>query len=212
VTPRFLLAAFIMLLVGCTVGWESDQVAGETAASRSTTGSSPAASSDGTTLRSRTHPRGVILDCAVRSEADFGPAFSDPGNLVVGPLALVGGAEPSSAATILAHDGQKYPLLVKAGHTVTVRLPRDARRTAGLAYGPFPEGRVQLRDAHDTITFVACRPDEASGSSAGGPVTFWSGFVLTRAPDCVPLDVYVDDEASPRRAVVPVGPGPCESA
>jgi hypothetical protein len=211
VAPRFLLAAFITLLVGCTVGSESDQVAGETAAPRSTTGSSPA-SSEGTALRPGTHPRGVILDCSVRSEADFGPAFSDPSNLVVGPLALVGGAEPSSAATILAHGGQKYPLLVKAGHTVTVRLPRGARRTAGLAYGPFPEGRLQLGDAHDTITFVACRPDEASGSSAGGPVTFWSGFVMTRAPDCVPLDVYVDDEASPRRAVVPVGPGPCESA
>lgn len=145
----------------------------------------------------------------MRSEADFGQAFTDPGNLVVGPLLLVGGAEPTSPAVILAHDGQKYPLLVKAGHTVTVQLPRGARRTAGLAYGPLPEGRVRLSDAHDAITFIACRPDEPSGSSAGGPVTFWSGFVMTRAPDCVPLNVYVDDEPSPRRAVVPVGPGPC---
>lgn len=149
----------------------------------------------------------------MRSEADFGEAFADPSNLVVGPLLLVGGAEPTSEAVILAHDGQKYPLLVKAGHTVTVQLPRGVRRTAGLAYGPFrPEGRARLSDAHDTITFVSCRRDEASGSSAGGPVTFWSGFVMTRAPDCVPLNVYVDDEPSPRHAVVSVGPGPCESS
>jgi hypothetical protein len=146
----------------------------------------------------------------MRSEANFGQAFTDPGNLVVGPLLLVGGAEPTSEATILAHDGQKYPLLVKAGHTVTVQIPRSARRTAGLAYGGLlPEGRVRLRDAYDTITFVACGRNEPSGSTAGGPVTFWSGFVLTRAPDCVPLNVYVDDEPSPRHAVVPVGPGPC---
>jgi hypothetical protein len=212
VTSKLLLTAFIMLLVGCSVGSKSEQE--ETAAaSRSTTGAAPTANSEGGTLPARpgTHPRGVILDCSMRSEADFGQAYADPSNLVVGPLLLVGGAEPTSEATVLAHDGQKYPLLVKAAHTVTVQLPRRARRTAGLAYGPFPEGRVRVRDAHDTITFVACGPDEPSGSSAGGPVTFWSGFVMTHIPDCVPLNVYVDDEPSPRHAVVPVGPGPCES-
>jgi hypothetical protein len=146
----------------------------------------------------------------MRSEADFGEAFADPSNLVVGPLLLIGGTEPTAEATILAHGGQKYPLLVKAGHSVTVELPGRVRETAGLAYGPFSEGRVRVRDAHDTITFVACRSDEPSGSTAGGPVTFWSGFLLTRVPDCVPLNVYVDDEVLPRRAVVPVGPGPCE--
>jgi hypothetical protein len=45
-----------------------------------------------------------------------------------------------------------------------------------------------------------------SGSSADGqPVTFWSGFVLTAAPRCVPLDVWVDDEPAPRRVVLAMG-------
>jgi hypothetical protein len=37
-------------------------------------------------------------------------------------------------------------------------------------------------------------------------VTFWPGFVLARAPACVPLDVYVDARAraAPRRAVIPI--------
>jgi hypothetical protein len=143
--------------------------------------------------------------------ADFGPAFADSRNLVVGPLLLVGGAEITPEAVVLEHDGQKFPLLVKAGHTVTVQVPRNVRPTAELAYGPHPEGRIRVRDAHHTITFVACRPDQSSGSSAGGPVTFWSGFVMTSVPRCLPLHVYVDDEPSPRRVVLSLGMDPCPS-
>jgi hypothetical protein len=137
--------------------------------------------------------------------ADFGPAFTDPNNLIVGPLLLVGGAEVTSEAVVLAYDGQKFPLVVEAGHTVTVSLPPEARGFAGLAYGPLPEGKVRVRDAHDEITFVACDRNEPSGSKAGRPVTFWSGFVMTRVPTCLPLEVYVDDEATPRRVKIALG-------
>jgi hypothetical protein len=67
------------------------------------------------------------------------------------------------------------------------------------------------------LTFVACqpgrsfrsyRPDGPSASYAdGGAVTFWSGFVLTRRPACVPLEVYVDDDPSPHQAVIDMGAG-----
>jgi hypothetical protein len=148
----------------------------------------------------------------MRSQAGFGDAFHDSRNLASGPLLLVGAAEPTPEAVVLAHDGQKFPLLVKAGHEVTVELPREVRETAGLAYGPFPDELVRVSQAHDSITFVACNRGESSGSSAGGPVTFWSGFVMTRVPTCLPLDVYVDDEASPRRVVLSLGKDPCPSA
>lgn len=165
----------------------------------------------------RTHPQGVIVDCSKRSEADFSGAFAEPRNLVVGPLVLVGGAERTPASVIGRFGGQKFPLLVKAGHSVTVEISRAARRFAGLAYGPLPQGRVRLRGTHRgvtrgtprTVTFVACRPTEKSGSSADGAVTFWSGFVLTRIPTCVPLEVYPDDQPSPRRAVLSLGAGRC---
>ena len=143
--------------------------------------------------------------------ADFGPAFKDSRNLVVGPLALIGGAEPSPEAVVLAHEGQKYPLLVRAGHVVTLEIPSGKQETAGLAYGPLPQGRIRLRDAHRRVTFVACRPEKDSGSTADGAVTFWSGAIMTSAPDCVPLNVYVDGKASPRHAAVPVGPRPCKT-
>ena len=168
----------------------------------------------------KTHPPAVTVDCARRSEADFPGAFTDPRNLVIGPLVLVGGAY-TAPSVVNEFGGNKFPLLVKAGHTVTVRLERAVRPFAGLAYGglgdgPLPQGqRLRLRDTTHAMTFVACRPGRPSETyRAGGPsgssvdgqaVTFWSGFVLTRTPRCVPLEVYVDDEPSPRRVVLPLG-------
>jgi hypothetical protein len=157
---------------------------------------------------------GAREDCSSRSEANFPGAFADPGNLVVGPLALVGGAF-TDAATVRRFGGNKFPVLVKAGRSVTVRLTRRGRRFAGLAYGPDPQGMGTLRHSHRSVTFVACRPGRParryraggpSGSSADGvAVTFWSGFVLARRPSCLALDVYVDGARSPRRVGLPLG-------
>ena len=192
-TARTALAALVVLLAACTATEERERAVARVSAAEAT--------------RPEGHPRGALVDCSMRSIADFPDAFESPSNLVVGPLALVGGAGPTADATVLAHDGQKYPLLVKAGHVVTLELPRDARATAGLSYGrDRPQGRLRLRDAHDTITFIACRRGD------GGPFTFWSGVVMTAFPDCVPLNVYVDDEPAPRRAVVPLRSRPCDAA
>ena len=162
----------------------------------------------------------MVVGCARRSEARFPGAFTSPRNVAVGPLVLVG-ATYTPANVVREFGGNKFPLLVKAGHTVTVRLSREARRSAGLAYAGLGKGRlrqgreVQLRDAAHTMTFRACRPgpppgdyrpEGPSGSDADGePVTFWSGFVLAGAPTCVPLEVYVDDEPSPRHVGLGLG-------
>ena len=157
-------------------------------------------------------PRGAVENCATRSEASFPGAFANPRNLVVGPLALIGAgrtptAVPNSSATEVF---QKFPLLARNGHRVTVELSRRTRRGAGLAYGSLPEGETYLRDTHRVVTFIACTPGEDSGSSADGrPVTFWSGSVLARSPRCVPLLVWIDAERSPRRAVIRLGVPRC---
>jgi hypothetical protein len=161
------------------------------------------------------HPRGVVVGCSRWSAASFSGALTDPRNLIVGPLVLVGGTY-TPASTVRKFGGNKFPLLVKAGHTVTVRVARGFRGQAGLFYG---RGGVvtetRLRDTDPTVTFVTCppskppgnsRPEGPSGSDADGErATFWAGFVLARAPSCVPLEVFVDDDPSPRRVGLALG-------
>jgi hypothetical protein len=130
--------------------------------------------------------------------------------VVVGPLVLVGAAY-TPPDTVREFGGNKFPALVRAGHRVTVAVSRRTRRVASLGYGPLPEG-VELtpRDGHRVVTFIACRRGRPSGSTADGrPVTFWSGFVLTASPRCVPLEVWVDDERSPRRTALRMGRSRC---
>jgi hypothetical protein len=106
----------------------------------------------------------------------------------------------TDAETVRRFGGNKFPLLVRAGHTVTVAVAPAARGTVALGYGPLPQGAVTRRDGHARVTFVACGRNERSGSRADGrAVTFWSGFLLADGPRCVPLDIWIDDE--PRRRV-----------
>lgn len=198
-------AAAAALVVGLSAG----------SSAPSSPGGGPVGTEPEAPASSRPTPRrGAREDCTTRSEANFPGAFADPSNLVVGPLVLVGGAY-TAPNTVREYGGNKFPLLVKAGHVVTVRIPGRSRRGAGLAYGPLPQGKNTLRDTYRTVTFIACRPGRPSRTyRAGGPsgsyadgvqVTFWSGFILTRAPACVPLQIYVDDESSPRRVGLPLG-------
>ena len=151
------------------------------------------------------HRAGVLEDCSMRSEATFPHALADPRNVVAGPLVFIG-AGYTSESTVRRFGGNKFPLLVKAGHTVTVTVAPSVRAVAALAYGPLPQGRnLRVRDGHDTVTFVACRDDQPSGSTADGPVTFWPGGILADRPTCVPLDVYVDDQPSPLHIEVSLG-------
>jgi hypothetical protein len=159
--------------------------------------------------------RAVRVGCSTRSEAEFPGAFTRSANVRVGPLVLVAGAF-TSAATVREFGGNKFPLLVEAGHTVTLEVGRRARRRTALAYGPLPQRRqTRVRDGYQRVTFVACRPgrtprdyrpDGPSSSRADGrPVTFWAGGVVTRRAGCVPLTVYVDAERSPRHVGLSLG-------
>jgi hypothetical protein len=159
-------------------------------------------------------PRGVVEDCSTRSEAGVpGGDFSDPRNLVVGPLVLVGDRY-TPASTVREFGGNNFAALVTAGHRVTVVLSRRTRRVAALGYGPHSQralSELSPRDGYRVVTFIACRAAERAGSTADGqqPVTAWSGFVLTRSPRCVPLEVWVDDEPSPRHTALGMGVRRC---
>ncbi len=155
-------------------------------------------------------PRGVVVDCSSRSQANFSSAYSGADNVVVGPLALLGAAY-TDPETVREFGGDKIMALLRPGHRVTVALPRGIRDVAALGYGPLPElTALAPADGHRAVTFVSCVPGQPSGSTADGqPVTFWAGFVLAAAPVCVPLSVWVDDERAPRRAVLRMGADRC---
>jgi hypothetical protein len=165
-----------------------------------------------TSQQGRERPRGVVEDCTTQSGANFPGAFTSSRNLVVGPLALMGaGGTPQFVWDSTGKEGfQKFPLLVKENHRVTVELSQRTRRGAGLAYGPLPQGEVHLRDTHRVVTFISCRGAQSASRADGQPVTFWSGGVLARSPRCVPLVVWVDNHPSPRRTVIHLGVHKCQ--
>jgi hypothetical protein len=150
-------------------------------------------------------PRAVKETCATRSMAHFPGAYTRRANLRVGPLAMMGGAMFTPADAVREFGGNKFPLLVKAGHRVTVELVGS--RTAALGYGPLPQNRELVpEDGHRAVTFTACKRSRKSGSDAdGAPVTFWSGSVLASEPQCVRLRVWIDREPSPRSARIELG-------
>jgi hypothetical protein len=153
-------------------------------------------------------PRGVVANCSTRSEAAFPGAFTNRSNLVLGPLVLTGarGSPPFAPS----FHGQKFPLLVRAGHRVTLALSPNTRKFAALGYGPLPQGDVGVREAHRIVTFIACRRGEPSGSAADGEaITFWSGGVLSTGPRCVPISVWIDGAERPRRIVIRLGVTRC---
>src|SRR5512133_1339232 len=72
----------------------------------------------------RERPTGVVENCATRSEARFPGAFTNPRSVVVGPVAMIGAG--GTATFVWSSNGKdggnKFPLLVRAGHRVTIAL------------------------------------------------------------------------------------------
>ncbi len=148
-------------------------------------------------------PHGKTSDCSTRSQARFPGAFTDEDNLTVGPLVFIGaGGTPEY---VEGSGGNKFQLLVRNHHRVTIEVAQETGEGARLAYGTHTEP-----SGHQVLTFAACRRDQPSGSSAdGSPVTFWSGGVLADSPQCVPLRVWVDEERTPREAAIALGVESC---
>jgi hypothetical protein len=112
---------------------------------------------------------------------------------------MIGGGRFTDALTVRKFDANKFPLLVAAGHRVTIELTRATRQFASLAYGSHsPVG-------HRVMTFRSCDRTRAISDADGQPVTFWSGFVQASRPGCVQLRIWFDRERTPRRARIELG-------
>jgi hypothetical protein len=144
-----------------------------------------------------------VAACAHQSVASFPGAFTGAGNLVVGPLALIGAGEPTTPATVREFGGNKFPAVVRAGRTVTVEV---RGRRASLFYAKHGDVLTEARvaDGDGAVTFRSCGRRRAESDADGDPVTFWSGFVLVARPMCVRLTVRTGSDRV-RRASIPLG-------
>jgi len=145
-----------------------------------------------------------VAGCGHQSIATFPGAFTSAENLVVGPLALIGAGEPTTPATVREFGGNKFPAVVRAGHTVTVEV---RGRRASLYYAKHGGGvltETRVADGDGAVTFRSCGRRRAESDADGDPVTFWSGFVLVARPMCVRLTVRTGSDRA-RRAAIPLG-------
>jgi hypothetical protein len=154
-------------------------------------------------------PRGTrSVGCSNRSLASFPGAYSDPANLVVGPMTLVGGAQAAdsaSAAVIRELGWWKAPLLLRQGQDAVLSVSWESRRLARIGWASGPEGRA--------MRFTSCGTGVRTDSDVDTDrVTFWSGgFTLRRVPACVSFDLWWDVQAPAQRLRIPFGaPGACE--
>ena len=151
---------------------------------------------------------GHEASCAGQSGASFPGAFTRRDNLVAGPLSIIGAGGLTTRATVDRFGGNKFPVLVRSGHTVTVELSRRANRSASLFYGSHGGGaltRTRVRDGHRVVTFRACSARRSRSDADGDPVTFWSGFVVVSKPMCLRLTVWIDAKPEARRERIALG-------
>ena len=145
-----------------------------------------------------------IRRCSQQSGSGFTGPYTDPGSLVVGPFAWLGARRRGVDGALEDTYRWKQPVLVKPGHTVTLKIAARARAVAGLTFGG---GDWSFRKTYAVVVFHACPASKAISLADGEPVTFWSGgIVLTRPAACVPLEIRIDRGPVQRRAVR-IGPG-----
>jgi hypothetical protein len=138
--------------------------------------------------------------CAQRSGGSWPDAFSNPDNLVVGPMTFVAlnrNAPTLTDDAVRRFGGVKSPALVRHGHTVVVKIGRPARSLARLDY-EHTQDRFDFDALPYAVRFRSCARRRAGDRRA----TFWSGFfILKQARACVPIALKVDRRPAVHRTL-----------
>lgn len=169
--------------------------------------------------QSATGPRRQVAATLPCQAAAFGPTDLTEEFLVAdaGPTQAVkvianAPREPSAPDAYEPRDGAfaalKSPIVVAAGATVTVAIPRSEQAGVALLFGDdsdpievLPSGTrlFRLDQGETSVEFQGC-PDRVS------PFT---GYFLVDGPRCVELSVQLGDDAD--RIRIPFGPATCQS-
>jgi hypothetical protein len=143
----------------------------------------------------------ALVGCSHQSAAEFPGAYRDPANLALGPLVWAGARANGDADGSLGGGFRwKQPVLVRPGHTVTMRVGASGASFARLSYthtdGWAFSGGVRK------VVFRACSAAKAMSRSDGRPITFWSGgIVATRGSMCLPVEIRIDRGPVRRRTI-----------
>jgi hypothetical protein len=140
-------------------------------------------------------------------------------SVVAGPLAFAGArtfAGYENPDPKVTFSDEKTLVVVEAGRSATVVVPREARRDVALDYdygGGAARRRtplVKISDGLPSVRFSACKRGTKPWSR-GHPLdreTQFNGGIIGRWGRCLPLDVYAE-RGAPIRATISFGAGRC---
>lgn len=146
----------------------------------------------------------AVATCDAQVNTEGAPPPDRTRDVVIGPLALLGGRASLRAAPD-AYDGRgwKAPLSIPDGTTVTLSVPAAMRGKVGFSFTHAVERRVHRRSvaaASPSVVLRGC-PRAAGRQRSGFP-----GGILSDRPRCVTLTVRVHGpERRTHRARVPLG-------
>jgi hypothetical protein len=127
-----------------------------------------------------------------------GPSVPAPGDLIVGPLDIVAGKTLATANPSGYGDPSNYkvPIAVRSGAIVTITIAAQAQAHVVIKNPYGPSGGAT------TASYHPC---------PAGWTVFAQGFAFTdgRIRGCVPLDVTIAGQPSPRRITVSLFAGSC---
>jgi hypothetical protein len=194
---RVLAALACAVLMGCTATGTSGPAPRALGSS-----AGPAASSPRPTGPIGSPGNPLLLSCANESFPGYpdppGSFQPQPGDLVIGPLIIVGGERLATAspAGYGDHGSYKIPIIVRPGSAVTMSIAAPAR------------GRVVISNPYSPVGGVAAASYQSCSQAAG---FFAQGFAFTggQTRGCVPLDVSSSGQSQARHVTLSLFAGSC---
>lgn len=147
-----------------------------------------------------------VRTCATRGDSGRPARPPATGAVTVGPLVIWPTVRwPTQHTTDPAWPyATKAPILLRARARITLAIAPEATDLAGL---------WRNRGGYvSAVRFLACRerqPVRTYNGTVGRFTMFPFSFALTVPAACVPMDVWIDGQAEPRRILLPVGETAC---
>lgn len=147
----------------------------------------------------------AVRSCATRGDSNRPSRPPASGAITIGPLILwpsIRNLGPTSNKTW--PYAAKVPVMLPARARALLTIAPEAVGTAGL---------WNMRGGYvSSVRFLACRerePARAYRGTVGKYTQFPFAVALKETSACIPMEVWVDGEATPYRLVVPVGRSAC---